>query len=76
MPYDKIASVGMLEHVGRAKMPQYFAQIYRLLKPGGLLLNHGIVKEITPAFMHWGFGLLERYLNSHSFIAELRLSRR
>ncbi|AWN24450.1 SAM-dependent methyltransferase [Deinococcus irradiatisoli] len=66
--YDKVASVGMFEHVGLAKMPQYFAQIYRLLKPGGLVLNHGIVKEITPAFVHWGFGLLERYLNSRSFI--------
>ena len=41
-PYDKIASVGMFEHVGRAQMPAYFAKIYRLLKPGGLLLNHGI----------------------------------
>ncbi|GAA4016985.1 class I SAM-dependent methyltransferase [Deinococcus rubellus] len=66
--YDKVASVGMFEHVGRAKMPQYFAQIYRLLKPGGLLLNHGIVKEIAPAFIHWGFGTVERYLNSRSFL--------
>jgi cyclopropane-fatty-acyl-phospholipid synthase len=41
-PYDKIASVGMFEHVGRARLPEYFAKIHRLLKPGGLLLNHGI----------------------------------
>jgi cyclopropane-fatty-acyl-phospholipid synthase len=41
-PYDKIASVGMFEHVGRAQLPDYFAKIHRLLKPGGLLLNHGI----------------------------------
>ena len=41
-PYDKIASVGMFEHVGRAHLPEYFAKIRRLLKPGGLLLNHGI----------------------------------
>jgi cyclopropane-fatty-acyl-phospholipid synthase len=41
-PYDKIASVGMFEHVGRALMPAYFAKIHRLLKPGGLLMNHGI----------------------------------
>jgi cyclopropane-fatty-acyl-phospholipid synthase len=40
--YDKIASVGMFEHVGRARLPEYFAKIRRLLKPGGLLLNHGI----------------------------------
>jgi cyclopropane-fatty-acyl-phospholipid synthase len=41
-PYDKIASVGMFEHVGRAQLGVYFAKIHRLLKPGGLLMNHGI----------------------------------
>jgi cyclopropane-fatty-acyl-phospholipid synthase len=38
-PYDRIASVGMFEHVGRAHLPAYFAKIRRLLRPGGLLLN-------------------------------------
>jgi cyclopropane-fatty-acyl-phospholipid synthase len=46
-PYDKIASVGMFEHVGRAQLPAYFAKIRRLLKPGGLLLNHGITAAGT-----------------------------
>jgi cyclopropane-fatty-acyl-phospholipid synthase len=41
-PYDKIASVGMFEHVGRKNLPVYFAKIFRLLKPGGLVMNHGI----------------------------------
>jgi cyclopropane-fatty-acyl-phospholipid synthase len=41
-PFDKIVSVGMFEHVGRSHLPEYFAQAYRLLKPGGLFLNHGI----------------------------------
>lgn len=41
-PYDKVASIGMFEHVGRARLPTYFAKIRRLLAPGGLLLNHGI----------------------------------
>jgi cyclopropane-fatty-acyl-phospholipid synthase len=41
-PYDKIASVGMFEHVGRALLPAYFSKVYRLLRPGGLLMNHGI----------------------------------
>ena len=40
--YDKIASVGMFEHVGRARLPDYFAKLARLLEPGGLLMNHGI----------------------------------
>lgn len=41
-PFDKVASVGMFEHVGRKNLPHYFAKIYRLLKPGGVVLNHGI----------------------------------
>jgi cyclopropane-fatty-acyl-phospholipid synthase len=40
--FDKIVSVGMFEHVGRSHLPEYFAQAWRLLKPGGLFLNHGI----------------------------------
>jgi cyclopropane-fatty-acyl-phospholipid synthase len=40
--YDKIASVGMFEHVGVARFPKYFGKIHRVLKPGGLVLNHGI----------------------------------
>ena len=40
--YDKIASVGMFEHVGIARFPRYFGKIKRILKPGGLVLNHGI----------------------------------
>ncbi len=43
--FDKIVSVGMFEHVGRAHLPEYFAQAYRRLKPGGLFLNHGISRR-------------------------------
>jgi len=41
-PYDKIASVGMFEHVGRQQLRSYFAQLRQLLRPGGLIMNHGI----------------------------------
>jgi cyclopropane-fatty-acyl-phospholipid synthase len=40
--YDKIASIGMFEHVGLANHPTYFQTINRLLKPGGLYLHHAI----------------------------------
>jgi cyclopropane-fatty-acyl-phospholipid synthase len=40
--YDKVASVGMFEHVGLKNFPVYFATAHRLLAPGGLFLNHGI----------------------------------
>ena len=42
-PFDRIASVGMVEHVGEEHLPVYFAALRRALAPGGLLLNHGIV---------------------------------
>jgi cyclopropane-fatty-acyl-phospholipid synthase len=47
-PYDKIASVGMFEHVGQARMNNYFSKIARLLRPGGLVMNHGITATATP----------------------------
>ena len=41
-PYDAISSIGMAEHVGRARLPEYVAQLSGLLRPGGRLLNHAI----------------------------------
>ncbi|CUU53593.1 cyclopropane-fatty-acyl-phospholipid synthase [Parafrankia irregularis] len=48
-PFDAISSVGMVEHVGRAKLPTYFENLFRLLRPGGRLLNHGISFPGDPA---------------------------
>jgi cyclopropane-fatty-acyl-phospholipid synthase len=44
-PFDKIASVGMFEHVGVGNLPVYFRKVHSLLKPGGLVMNHGITSE-------------------------------
>lgn len=41
--FDKIASVGMYEHVGLENLSTYFQTAARLLRPGGAFLNHGIV---------------------------------
>ena len=41
--YDKVVSVGMYEHVGLANLPNYCRLLARLVKPGGAVLNHGIV---------------------------------
>ncbi|MDP9257647.1 MAG: class I SAM-dependent methyltransferase, partial [Actinomycetota bacterium] len=46
-PFDKIASVGMYEHVGRAHLDTYVDVVHRLLRPGGLFLNHGITRIHT-----------------------------
>ncbi|GAA2497971.1 cyclopropane-fatty-acyl-phospholipid synthase family protein [Streptomyces longisporus] len=44
-PYDAIASVGMAEHVGAERYLEYAEDLYRLLKPGGRLLNHQIARR-------------------------------
>lgn len=46
--YDKISSIGMIEHVGESHLPAYFASAFRALKPGGLFMNHGIVSLSVP----------------------------
>lgn len=42
--FDKISSIGMYEHVGSAAMPLYLETMHRVLRPGGLFLNHGITR--------------------------------
>jgi cyclopropane-fatty-acyl-phospholipid synthase len=41
-PFDAIASIGMVEHVGERRIDEYARRLASLLRPGGLLLNHGI----------------------------------
>jgi len=43
-PFDAIASIGMVEHVGEEQIDVYARRLHRLLRPGGRLLNHGIAK--------------------------------
>jgi cyclopropane-fatty-acyl-phospholipid synthase len=62
--YDKIASIGMFEHVGIRNYPRYFGKIRRVLKPGGLVLNHGITHN-WPGASSLGSGIgdfIEQYV--------------
>lgn len=43
--YDKVASVGMFEHVGIKNLPLFFGAVKKVLKEKGLFLNHGITKK-------------------------------
>jgi cyclopropane-fatty-acyl-phospholipid synthase len=63
-PYDKIASVGMFEHVGRAQLEGYFSKLRRLVRPGGLVLNHGITAGgVDNAELGAGMGeFIEKYI--------------
>jgi cyclopropane-fatty-acyl-phospholipid synthase len=46
--YDKIASIGMFEHVGVENHDGYFAKMNSLLRVRGLLLNHSIARRSRP----------------------------
>jgi cyclopropane-fatty-acyl-phospholipid synthase len=41
-PFDAIASIGMAEHVGQSQIDDYARSLFRVLKPGGVVLNHAI----------------------------------
>jgi cyclopropane-fatty-acyl-phospholipid synthase len=62
--YDKVASVGMFEHVGIANFRRYFGKINRILKPGGFVLNHGITHNWPgPTSLGSGIGdFVEEYV--------------
>ena len=45
--YNKIVSIGMFEHVGESMLPEYFGRAWRLLKPGGVFLNHGLATGLN-----------------------------
>ena len=61
--FDKIASVGMFEHVGLKNLPVYFSCVHKLLKPGGLFLNHGITHDIEG----WQKTLSTEFINRYIF---------
>ncbi len=58
--YDKIASIGMFEHVGEALLPEYFRDAWELLQPGGLFLNHGIAYSAT--YQRHGPSFIDNYV--------------
>lgn len=66
--FDKIASIGMVEHVGLSHLPVYFASAFRALKAGGLFLNHGIVSlgEARPKSI--GEKIFRKFWKADAFI--------
>lgn len=51
--YDKIASIGMIEHIGKAHLPDFAQAVETLLRPGGLALLHCITSPIEGPFNAW-----------------------
>jgi len=73
--FDKVASVGMFEHVGLKNLPLYFGTIRRLLCEGGIALNHGLT-SVDPESREVGLGagdFVEKYVFPHGELPHLSL---
>ena len=60
--YDRVVSVGMFEHIGLANFPLYFDTVKRVLKSGGLFLNHGITSGTR-----WQESSITHFVNRYVF---------
>ncbi len=66
--FDRLVSVGMMEHVGRANIPDFIAAADSLLKYGGVFLLHTITKQIETETNAW----IERYIFPGGYIPPIR----
>ncbi|MEA3066280.1 MAG: cyclopropane-fatty-acyl-phospholipid synthase [Sphingomonadales bacterium] len=58
--FDRIASIGMLEHVGQAFYRTYFRKVRELLKPDGVAVVHSMSRLNGP-------GTTDRFMQKHLF---------
>ncbi len=60
--FDAVSSIGLSEHIGKARLPGYFAFLYGKLVPGGRLLNHCITRPDNTGPSHVSTGFIYRYV--------------
>ena len=68
MTFDRVVSVGMVEHVGRENYPFFVQDAAKALKPGGLFLLH-FISSVTE---HAGDPWIKRYISPGGVIPSLR----
>ncbi|PAU52222.1 C17 cyclopropane fatty acid synthase CfaB [Pseudomonas indica] len=71
--FDKVVSVGMFEHVGHANLALYCERLYGAVRPGGLVMNHGITAKHTDGRqVGRGAGeFIDRYVFPHGELPHL-----
>jgi len=69
--FDKVASIGMFEHVGIKNLPTYFNIIRRVLKEKGLFLNHGITEELKSKRTTLGTKFINTYVFSGGELTQI-----
>lgn len=66
--FDKVVSVGMIEHVGRANISKYMEMVNKLLVPGGLSVLHCITGQIEGPCNRW----ILKYIFPGGYIPSIR----
>lgn len=71
--FDKVVSVGMFEHVGHANLPLYCQRLVGAVRPGGLVLNHGITSRHLDGrpVAHGAGEFIDRYVFPHGELPHL-----
>lgn len=71
--FDKVVSVGMFEHVGHANLPLYCKRLFGAVRPGGLVLNHGITSRHLDGrpVAHGAGEFIDRYVFPHGELPHL-----
>ncbi len=74
--FDKVVSVGMFEHVGHANLSSYFRILHDQVKPGGLVMNHGITaRHVDGRQVGQGAGkFIGRYVFPHGELPHLSMA--
>jgi cyclopropane-fatty-acyl-phospholipid synthase len=65
--YDRVVSIGMLEHVGKTQYRRYFSDIHRLMKERGIALVHAMVKRETTSINGW----IDKYIFPGGYIPRI-----
>lgn len=66
--FERVISVGMLEHVGRGNHRQYFDTVDRLLLPGGISVLHSITQQTEEAMPAW----IDKYIFPGGYVPSVR----
>ncbi|WP_027896314.1 C17 cyclopropane fatty acid synthase CfaB [Zestomonas thermotolerans] len=71
--FDKVVSVGMFEHVGHVNLPLYCRRLFEAVRPGGLVMNHGITaRHVDGRPVGRGAGdFIDRYVFPHGELPHL-----
>lgn len=66
--FDRIVSVGMIEHVGKANIPKYMETVEKLLVPHGVSLLHCITGQVESEGNLW----IKKYIFPGGYVPTIR----